>query len=225
MESVSIVKLIDCMPFKKHEQSLSAFEQSIVRSARVSYDKGLKDFESDIKLIKYLWNNNHMTPFEHCIITVYIKCPIFIARQIMRHRTFSYNEVSARYTKVQYSFFLPKQLRVQDKKNKQSSSGIVANNDKLLDIMKMHIKESYRLYEDLLKNGVSREQARIILPQAVFTQFYMTGNLRNWLHFLKLRLDEHAQEEMRDVAIQIESILRDLLPNTMDFFINKKINN
>lgn len=190
-------------------------DYSIVEAARVSYGKGITDLEKDKKLVRFLGDNRHMSPFEHITISFEIQTPIIIARHFMRHRTFSYNEVSARYTKVKDLFYLPEKLRVQSKSNRQVSEES-DNHIDLLPQMKEHYEKSYILYETLLDQGVSREQARLVLPQSMYTTFVMTGNLRNWMHFISLRDEKSAQYEIQLYSQEIKKIISKYCPISMD---------
>jgi thymidylate synthase (FAD) len=188
---------------------ISGSDIDIVNAARVSYGKFVDKISAkDEKLINYLIENDHTSPFEHNQLSFRIKCPIFVARQWMRHRMNSYNEISYRYVKAPLEFFTPKYWRYQDNKNKQGSIGEF-NNNNLTNIYKELIEKSIKTYEYLLENGVSREQARGVLPVTTYTEFIYTTNLHSLMHFLKLRLHEHAQLEIRlyakallDIAIQ-----------------------
>lgn len=187
---------------------------TVVNSARISYNRESDQLdERDIKLINYLASNQHMSPFESSCLTVLIMCPLFVRSQIMRHRTFSYSEISRRYTSEDLSFFLPEKWRGQDDKNKQSSTEDNPIHQHAANIQLMGAYE-YALsqYRELIRLGVSREQARMALPQGLMTKFWMTGNLRNWLHFIKLRLDQHAQAETRQVALQVSQIVKEHWP-------------
>lgn len=181
----------------------------IVESARVSMGKSLTSFEKDKKLIEYLDAHHHDTPKEHVVISLTIKCPLFVRNQIIRHRTFSYNEISARYTPVQEEFHIPDELRKQASTNKQSSVGQMDNQEIWIGKMKGIYTQAYNLYKDMLDMGICREQARMVLPQAMYTEFRMTGNLRNWKHFLELRLAQDAQKETRLFAEAIDSIIKE----------------
>jgi thymidylate synthase (FAD) len=198
-----------------------------VSAARASFgkeDKTGEDEKADIKLMKYLADHQHMTPFEYNHATFLIECPLFIRSQIMRHRTFAFNEISRRYTSEDIAFWKPDKWRKQSKSNKQASTDEEVG-DLVIDLDSAPIEAAaaYRqsakyqidLYESLLFYGVCREQARAVLPQSLLTRFYMGGSLRNWVHFLKLRLDSHAQVEVQIVARKIESQLRELWPEAM----------
>jgi len=185
--------------------------KTVVNSARVSFggnnDEELSD--KDKKLIKYLADHEHMSPFEHLSLTVKIEVPLYIRSQIMRHRTFSYNEISRRYTDKGLKFYKADTFRKQHESNRQASYGALdqSTEDSVrVEIEEFH-KKSMELYESLMAMGVCREQARGVLAQDLMTEFYMSGNLRNWVHFVKLRLHEGAQVEVQVVAQKIKDIL------------------
>lgn len=189
-----------------------------VHAARASFgkeDKTGDNPEADKKLMRFLSSEGHTSVFEHQSATFLIECPLFIRSQIMRHRTFSYNEISRRYTSEQLGFWVPDVYRKQDPKAKQCSSGKFTD-DEAWEFLRPefcgHISSAYSVYKDMLDEGLCREQARAILPQSLLTRFYMTGNLRNWAHFLKLRLDAHAQPEVQVVAQKIHNSLVKLWP-------------
>ena len=184
-----------------------------VNAARISFNSESEEMtEKDQKLIKYLADHQHMTPFEHQTLTVIVECPLYIRSQIHRHRTFAYNEISRRYTADDLEFYFPPidDIRKQSKSNKQGSEGpiedVLAKHS--LQLMKDTCEHALSVFLELGHHGVAREQARAILPQNLMTKFYMTGNLRNWCHFLKLRLDPHAQKEVRMVAEQVAEIIK-----------------
>lgn len=184
-----------------------------VSAARVSFGGTSKGEERDKLLIKYLMENKHLSPFEHCYFQFHIKCPIFVARQWMRHRIASYNEISARYTEVKDEFYLPTAFRVQDISNRQGSiESDKLDNAALSKIYEEAIEQSYQAYQKLLKAGVAREMARGILPVAQYTQFYWTVNLRSLLNFISLRADSHAQYEIRVYANAIKEIVKQKMP-------------
>lgn len=190
---------------------------SIVNAARVSFNSTSDSLEEkDIKLINYLAKHEHMSPFEHCTLTVLIECPLYIRSQIHRHRTFAYNEISRRYTSEDLQFYVPSvnDVRQQSKSNRQASNGTLDDTEANQVIQKMVDAHAtmFSLYEDLLKSGVCREQARGVLPQNLMTKFYMSGNLRNYTHFLDLRTHDGSQKEVRDVANQLEQILTNKFP-------------
>jgi thymidylate synthase (FAD) len=204
---------------------------TVVNAARVSFSAHKKpnqgkytvssEFNSkDEKLIGYLADNWHTSPFEHCTITFRIKCPLFIARQIMRHRTFSYNEISRRYTSKDIEFWMPEQIRLQSEHNLQCSAGVLhkEKSTEVLETYKQFIEDAYALYEQLIEVGIAREQARAVLPQSMHTSFYMTGNLLNWVKFINLRDHKDAQPEVRIIAKSIVKKLIRLYPVSMSAF-------
>lgn len=198
-------------------------DKTVADAARVSYDRA--DFDNsdlsdkDRKLISFLAKHKHTTPFEHLTLSVVIKCPMFVRSQIMRHRTFSFNEVSRRYTSENLEFFEFESLRQQAKKNLQcSADSEVEHQLDLKNLMHAHRLDSLRLYNQLLDEGVAREQARSVLPQCLMTSFVMTGNALNWSRFLKLRLNEHAQKECRSIAQGCLQHLKDTFPHTVSTF-------
>jgi thymidylate synthase (FAD) len=190
---------------------------SVVSAARVSFNEYLEpDFiyvldERDEKLIKFLAKHQHTSPFEHVTATFRLTVPMFIARQIMRHRTFSYNEISRRYTSADIKLWYCDSWRGQSDKNLQCSSGQLTDHIST-EIYKETVSKALIAYNALLDRGIAREQARAVLPQCTYTSFYMTGNLHNWMHFLKLRLDAHAQPEVQVVAEAIKSKLLLICP-------------
>ncbi len=192
-------------------------DQRAVDSARVSFGSVSKGTEQDRKLLEYLLANGHLSPFEHSVFQFHIKCPIFVARQWMRHRIASYNEISARYTEVKEEFYYPEAFRVQDKMNRQGSvrSGALEQ-EKLLAIYDKTIKASFAAYGELLEAGVAREMARMVLPVAQYTQFHWTINARSLLNFINLRADAHAQYEIRQYADAITEIFRSKMPWTWE---------
>jgi len=188
-----------------------------VNAARISFGNEAETLtERDEKLIGYLARNEHMSPFEHNVLTVMIECPLYIRSQIHRHRTFSYNEVSRRYTVENLEFYVPpvEDIRSQSKSNKQTSDGLLplTTAKAIHKAFETHCKKSLELLELMIKNGMAREQARAILSQALMTKFYMTGNLRNWVHFVKLRQHSHAQKEVQEIALAIKAIIIDKFP-------------
>lgn len=189
-------------------------DAAIVQAARVSYGAGTKTVREDARLIDYLMKNQHMSPFEMCEVKLHIKAPIFIARQWMRHRTAAVNEVSARYSVMKDEFYIPSEVRGQGVGNKQVGDGALKPHLSIaaLDVLESSSDESYRDYEALLEAGVAREQARMVLPTSLYTEFYWKIDLRNLLNFLALRLDWHAQREIRDYAEVIHDLVSPLFP-------------
>lgn len=197
---------------------------SVVRAARVSYNaewRSGEDDGKDEKLIRYLLKNRHTSPFEHVVFTFDIKCPIFIARQWHRHRTWSFNEVSARYTELPAEYYVPKpeHIGVQAKDNKQAryhsenpDSHVIAS---LIDDW---CNDAFGLYQQLLSFGTPRELARSVLPVNTYTHFFGTIDLHNLLHFLGLRLHPHAQWEIQQYAQAMLDLAHPIVPHTIAAF-------
>ncbi len=195
-------------------------DSSVVQAARVSYQKGTKTKKEDAKLISYLMKNRHTTPFEMVEFKFHAKMPIFVARQWVRHRTANINEVSARYSVLPADFYIPEALREQDMKNKQGSLVVHNSNkdNKNIERILQHSIKAYMLYEKLLKDGVGREMARIVLPLNIYTEWYWKIDLHNLLNFLRLRLDKHAQYEIRVYAEAMLKIIEDIVPVSVKTF-------
>lgn len=201
---------------------------TIVNSARVSFGVHKADLDDkDKKLIRYLIKHKHTSTLEHCFVTFRIKVPLFIRSQHHRHRTWSYNEISRRYTAEQLEFYEPKEFRTQHKSNRQASNENELVNPWLeepdqwiqgrraADSIREHHQDSVRLYNELMEKGVCREQARGVLPQNLYTEYYASANLNNILKFIDLRSHEGAQWEIVKVAEAIRTILADLYPETL----------
>ena len=192
-------------------------DQRAVDSARVSFGSVSKGTEQDKKLIGYLLANGHLSPFEHSVFQFHIKCPIFVARQWMRHRIASYNEISARYTEVHDEFYFPEVFRAQDRSNRQGSlPSSNLDQKKMLELYDKAVKASYAAYQELLDAGAAREMARMVLPVAQYTQFHWTINARSLLNFISLRADDHAQWEIRRYAEAIQEMFRARMPWTWE---------
>lgn len=190
-----------------------------IRAARVSTltDSYEPDPKRDLKLARYLLKNGHTSPFEHAGATFLIHCPLYVARQIMRHRTCSYNEVSRRYTSEDITFYTPQELHTQHERLLQCSTDqIHPDSDELIERIKAHQTQSLNLYHDLIESGVAREEARLVLPLSVMTKFYMSANLLNWLRFIKIRIDPHTQTETRTIAHAIQLHLSLYFPQIME---------
>lgn len=193
-----------------------------VQSARVSFGQGSKGEEKDKRLINYLMKHKHETPFEHSQFKFHVRCPLFVARQWFRHRICSYSEVSGRYTAFdEGGFHLPAELRYQDQDNKQGSSGKLPDVEysPLIQAMDRHYEASWTLYQKLMKHGVAREQAREVLPLSLYTEFYWAINARSLFNFMMLRMDEHAQKEIRLYAVAIFEMFEKKMPWTAEAFL------
>ncbi len=190
---------------------------SVVRNARVSYDaewRAGEDEGSDTRLLKYLWRNHHTTPFEAVTFTFEVYAPIFVFRQWHRHRTWSYNELSARYRPLPEVYYLPAPDKVgqQAMKNKQGRE--VTDQDRATDVARIdaHCKRAFEEYEYLLEAGWPRELARMVLPVNTYSHMFGTVNLLNLMRFLTLRCDAHAQYEIRVYADAIKDLAREVVP-------------
>lgn len=200
-------------------------DQRIVQSARVSYGEGTKSVSQDGALIDYLLRHQHTSPFEQVVMTFHVKMPIFVARQWVRHRTGRMNEVSGRYSIMKDEFYVPEADKVapQSKDNKQGRATEAfdkATVEKIIGQLEAGQKEAYENYSELIDSGLAREIARINLPLSLYTEFYWEMDLHNLFHFLKLRLDSHAQYEIRVYAEVILEMCRKVAPMATESFIN-----
>ncbi len=200
-------------------------DQRIVQSARVSYGEGTKTVSQDAALIDYLLRHQHTSPFEQVVMTFHLKMPIFVARQWVRHRTGRMNEVSGRYSIMKDEFYVPEPDKVQPQStnNKQGRADEAFEADKakaVIEKLEQGQKAAYDNYSELLDEGLAREIARINLPLSLYTEFYWEMDLHNLFHFLKLRLDSHAQYEIRVYAQIILEICKKVAPMATESFIN-----
>jgi thymidylate synthase (FAD) len=203
------VKLVDFMGNDKR----------ICDAARVSFDADseVKTIEDDEKLIDYLMRNRHTSPFEMVEFAFEMKLPIFVARQFIRHRMCNVNEISGRYTQLPEEFFIPEDFHEQSEKNKQGRKDAVIEDSHLLKYeYNTHIRESFEIYRNLLALGVSKEEARYILPLSTYTRWFWKCDLHNLLHLLGLRADGHAQKEIRDYANAIIELIRPVVPIALE---------
>lgn len=192
---------------------------SIVRAARVSYDAAWRageDTGSDARLINYLWSHKHTTPFESVTFTFEVHAPIFVFRQWHRHRTWSFNELSARYRELPEEFYVPDAavLKAQSKNNKQGRDedlpeAIVTASQRM---MQQQSEFAFAAYRSLLASGVARELARSVLPVSTYSTMFATVNLLNLLKFMSLRSDPHAQYEIRVYSDAMIDLIRPVVP-------------
>lgn len=204
-------------------------DASIVQAARVSYGKGTKTTNEDRGLIRYLIRNHHTTPLEMVEMKWHCKMPIFIARQWVRHRTASINEYSLRYSEPKDEFYIPKadEIRFQSVTNRQGSSEEKVSDEvasKVIDFITQTSTSSMRAYEDMSKDGIAKELARMGLPINLYTEWYWKNDLHNTLHFLKLRLDHHAQKEIRTYAEAMASVVKKVTPLAYEAFEDYVLN-
>lgn len=210
---------------------------TVVNSARVSFGKHKTELDKkDKKLIKYLIKHKHTSTLEHCFVTFRVKVPLFVRSQHHRHRTWSYNEISRRYTDFDIQFYEPKAFRTQHESNRQAS-----NTDKLIDpevgdyfyddnfifkcvpcededmhcLVEAYHKMSLDVFNMMISKGVCREQARGVLPQNMYTTYYCSANLNNILKFIDLRTHEGAQWEIQEMAKGMLKIIEKLYPATV----------
>lgn len=196
----------------------------VVNAARVSFDKESTNFTyredlpkgSDQGLLEYLGSHNHWTPFAHCIITMRETVPIFVARQRFKHTVgWIYNEVSRRYVKDDPHFFWPKKWRMAPTDGAKQGSSLPFSLDYQHIICNMYeesIEKARDTYYEMLSIGVCPEQARIVLPQSMYTSYYVTGSLYAWANAYNQRIDKHAQQEIQELAQSWDEILRELYP-------------
>ena len=216
-----LVALLDVMPRFAPVGKTADF--AIVQAARVSYGQGTKQVNEDRGLIRYLARHRHTTPFEMVEFKFHHVMPIFVARQWIRHRTANVNEYSARYSVVKDRFYRPslESLRQQSTTNRQGGTeqveSLTADEfNKYLDAVEAH----YGDYQKLLDKGVARELARIGLPLNVYTEWYWKIDLHNLLHFLSLRMDPHAQQEIRDYANVMFALIQPIVPIAAEAFMD-----
>jgi thymidylate synthase (FAD) len=211
---------------------------TIVNAARVSFGKHKMELDKkDKKLIKYLINHKHTSTFEHCQVTFRCTVPLFVRSQHHRHRTFSYNEISRRYTDFNLEFYEPKYFRTQHKSNRQASNSDAINpeidirigtgelkgyyKNKASHVIKRFHADAIKLFDAMLNAGVCREQARGVLPQNLLTEYYASANLNNILKFIDLRAHEGAQWEIQQLAKGMLEIVSDLFPEAIKAYTER----
>jgi thymidylate synthase (FAD) len=198
-------ELIECM----------GTDLTVVNAARVSFDRHHAAMDhTDERLIKYLAMHGHWTPFGHPQITLRETVPIFVARQRFKHVVgFVYNEVSRRYVKTYPTMFLPLVWRYAPEGSvKQGSGGPHHESEDISSYVKFLFDKMVRAYDELIQQGVAPEQARMVLPQAMFTSYYVTGSLAAWARAYKQRMEQHAQVEIRELAAEWDRLIRPLYP-------------
>lgn len=198
---------------------------SVVRSARVSYDAAWRagtDKGSDTRLINYLWRNHHTSPFESVEFQFEVKAPIFVLRQWHRHRTWSYNEVSARYRKLDSDCYIPnlKDIGVQSESNKQMRTfdNECHVHPESLNEYREAIRQAFKVYDSLIGQGWPRELARMVLPMSTYSTMFAKVDLLNLFKFLRLRDHEHAQWEIREYAKAMKQLITPIVPACMEAF-------
>jgi len=195
---------------------------TVVNAARVSFAKESSIItDADKKLIKYLATHGHISPFFHPQVRLRVKMPIYVAREWYRHTIgFARNEVSRRYVDSEPEIFLPSELRARDERVKQGSkSESIADNDSVVELIKCFQTASLETYNTLLEKGVAPEVARGVLPQNMYTEFVETGSLYAYARLCRLRLDPHAQKEIRDYAQAVSDMLAPLFPASWPWLV------
>lgn len=198
-------------------------DERIVQAARVSYGAGTKTVREDRGLINYLMRNWHTSPFEQVGLTFHCKMPIFVARQWVRHRTARLNEISGRYSIMRDEFYVPapEQIRYQSASNKQGRSDESLSPEESAEVIRLFEAEQravYATYQGLLDKNVARELARMDLPLSLYTEWYWQIDLHNLFHFLRLRLDPHAQYEIRVYAEALAQCAKAVAPMAYEAF-------
>lgn len=206
-------------------------DAQIIEAARMSTNKGFNgwgtpDAPGDERLLAYLWQHRHHTPFEMAGLTIEVKAPIFVFRQWHRPRTQGYNEMSARYTPLPDEDYMPSLARLLADGGTNRQAGPVKDAPQLtpvqarqyLALLEVHYARGQEIYQAALDMGIPKELARIHLPVARYTRMRATANLRNWLHFLGLRADSHAQHEIQVYAKALGSIVAKVFPRTWALF-------
>lgn len=219
------VQLIDVMPYPESLEEGETCDSAIANSARVSYQKGTTRKQSDKQLIKYLFRNGHTSPFEQVEFRFELRVPISVERQLVRHRTASLNIESSRYSVMEDVMYIPEELREQSTTNKQGSvSGNFipatagTNQQDLINLIRRTQKDSYAAYQTLIDNKVGREISRDILPLSLYTRMVWKCDLLNLLKMLRLRIDSHAQYEIRQYANAMLDLIREFVPWTVEAF-------
>ncbi len=213
-------------------------DMTVVNAARVSFGTRKNKLntldDGDIKLLRYLAKNKHFSPFRHIMVQLHIKAPEFVMRQLYKHvvgiestsnyptKDHAWNEISGRYTEVM-EYYVPLEWRKQSADNKQGSHGIVENQDEVSKYFDLTVMKIFERYKWLLKQGVAREQARIILPLDIYTEVIWTASFQAIANFIELRTDPHAQYEIQEYAFAIAVLTKDLFPETMKAWFDKTI--
>lgn len=216
------VSMVDCMP--RFVKKGTTGDSAIVQAARVSYGAGTTTHSKDRALIRYLCRHRHTTPLEMVEFKFHCVMPIFIARQWIRHRTANVNEYSARYSILPDKFYRPirEYIKIQDANKKQAPSEQGADDltaQQFLDYLEKQ-ESGYAEYKELLDKGLSREQARMGLPINMYTEWYWKCDLHNILRFLGLRMEKHAQQEIRDYANAMYRLVAEVCPYACEAFVD-----
>jgi thymidylate synthase (FAD) len=200
-------------------------DERVEQVARLSYQQGTRKVSETRSLLRYLIRHRHTSPLEQAVITLDMKLPIFVARQLVRHRTQSINELSGRYSEMPEEFYVPDEFYAQSTTNKQGRGEAFGEDysEDLARYMGNANEHAFREYRGFLKLGVARETARMVLPLSTYTQWCTTMNLHNLLHMLELRMDHHAQWECRMYAEAIAEIVKDWCPIIWEAFVDYRL--
>jgi len=201
-------------------------DSAVVQAARVSYGAGTKQVNDDRNLIRYLMRHKHTTPFEMCEVKFHLKMPIFVMRQLVRHRTASINEYSARYSVMTDEFYIPELEQIQkqsttNKQGREESEWFFNDKREVQHAFQRSFYNAYKEYTSLLgkeDNGLARELARSVLPVGGYTELYWKANLKNFLHMIKLRSDPHAQWEIQELANAMYNLVKGKFPQVCEAF-------
>lgn len=207
-------------------------DTAIVQAARVSYGAGTKQVQDDRNLIRYLMRHEHTTPFEMCEVKFHIKLPIFVMRQLVRHRTASMNEYSARYSVLTDEFYIPELEQIQpqstlNKQGREENDWGFEQRRSVQHAFQRSFYNAYKEYENLLgmdSGGLARELSRSVLPVGGYTELYWKANLKNFLHMARLRMDPHAQWEIREYARAMYDLAKPLFPEACQAFEDYAVN-
>ena len=210
---------------------------TVVNAARVSFGKQREALgytgaeggamrpilaDGDVRLINYLAKHKHMSPFGHCFVSFHVKAPIFVARQLVKHKFLRWNEISRRYVDDEPEFYVPDQWRGRADDKKQGSEGVVSISGETMRVASKASMWSVRNYRALLNAGVAPEQARMVLPQSTMTEWYWSGSLDAFADMCNLRLKDDTQGETRRIAHQISQVMLDLFPNSWQALLTSR---
>lgn len=196
---------------------------SVVNAARVSFDRAVAEMGvGDERLVKYLAEHDHHSPFNHSFLSFQVDASIMVARQLVKHKFMPFNEVSRRYVDGDVEYYMPEVWRTASENKKQGSGGPHENQDFITEVYLQSLERADEAYRTLIENGVAPEQARLVMPLGAMTKWYWSGTLGAVLDMLSLRVPEDAQKETRDVAAQIFNIVKDKFPVSTKAYLAAK---
>ncbi len=204
-------------------------DDRIVQTARVSYGAGTKTLREDAGLIDYLLRHEHTSPFEHVVFEFHCKMPIFVARQWIRHRTARLNEISGRYSVMKAEFYVPPRDKISfqslDNKQGRNPEDVPPElQNKVIELLKQDQENIYGNYEEMIDDNIARELARINLPLSTYTEWYWQMDLKNMFHFLRLRMDSHAQWEIQQYGRAMAEVVKAVCPLAYASFERHMVN-